>query len=146
MKHYILFTVLIFLSPVVNASEYTLPKVCVKDAKDRLAFVEKVRDKIIDKTKKLLPDTKAAKEFDGSEMQQWLKLTYPGFMPAYLYDAGDKECADMHLDYLEATDAAVAEKAQKDWQACLQAAYRKEQPAMVSRLFQCYAFEPTPSK
>lgn len=146
MKQFIVVALLMCMSGFTFAADFSLDDVCAKDPKKRFAFVEKLRDKIIDKTKDLNLDSKSAQKFDGSDMQQWLKHTYPGFMPKHLYDAGDKECADMHLDYLETSNPTATAKAFGEWKSCLRAAYRNDERPMITRLFKCYSAEPALSK
>ncbi len=147
-----LISILIFFGTLNSAfaAEYRLKEVCSADTKNRADFAVELRDSIIKKSKNIKSGSKEAEKFDGSDMQQWLKFTYPTYMPAYLYDAGADDCASLHVDYLKnvslSADNPDATKLMEKWKSCLEISYHKDVRPMMTRLFDCYSAAVTPSK
>lgn len=142
----IAFTILVSAS-FAHANEYSLKEICKNDPKEKRAFAEDLRDQIVEKTKDIKEqDATAAKLFNDSDMYDWLLLTYPTYLPRYLFDAGAKECANMHLDYLDEDSDKKSVKKFDAWKQCLMVSYKNSLPPMAEALIKCYAGTPSVAK
>lgn len=147
MKTILIALAVLTFASFAQANEYSLKEICKKDPKEKKAFAEDLRDQIVEKTKDIKEqDATAAKLFNDSDMYDWLLLTYPTYLPRYLFDAGAKECANMHLDYLDEDKDKKAEIKFRAWKQCLMVSYKDNLPPMAEALIRCYTAAPAEAK
>ncbi len=138
MKNLSLLLIILVFTNFASADDYSLNELCSKDDAKKKDFVENLRDKIVRKTIKLKPDTKASKSFEKSDMYNWLSMTYPSYLPSFLYDAGFVECANLHVNFLEEKNALKAASKKDLWIACVNASYKDELPPKVAAVVNCH--------